>query len=35
VIGVMDEGGSTIAVGTALDYLAFEPKAWGFMRLAR
>lgn len=34
VIGVMDEGGDiTIAVGTALDYLAFEPQAWGFMRL--
>jgi len=34
VIGVMDEGGdTTVAVGTALDYLAFEPQAWGFMRL--
>jgi hypothetical protein len=33
VIGVMDEGGDAIAVGFALDYLAYEPQAWGFMRL--
>jgi patatin-like phospholipase/acyl hydrolase len=33
VIGVMDEGGDTIAVGFGLDYLAYEPQAWGFMRL--
>jgi patatin-like phospholipase/acyl hydrolase len=33
VIGAADEGGDTIAVGTALDYLAFEPQAWGFVRL--
>lgn len=33
VIGVASEGKEPGAVGTTLDYLAFEPQAWGFMRL--
>ncbi|MCY1058985.1 patatin-like phospholipase family protein [Nannocystis sp. SCPEA4] len=34
VIGAAAEGDTKDAVGVALDYLAFEPMAWGFVRLS-
>lgn len=33
VIGAFPDGEYPHAMGTTLDYLAFEPQAWGFMRL--
>lgn len=33
VIGTAEDGSTTDAVGVALDYQAFEPMAWGFLRL--